>query len=188
MARLRGDSGKPGALAALTPQELGVSELIGEGLTSRQIGQRLLISEKTVRDYVSALSRKLGLEQRTQAPSTIARSNRASTRRSPPGTVSRADSSAGIGGSVPVLPMQLLAQWLPHRGHVPRSGWWPGQDEKAPEVGPGTRPGGLSSGVFLPAVAFLAGMMHVVADLAAAGLEDGFPARQCRLVFLRRRG
>ena len=49
------------------PQELGVLELIGEGLTNRQIGQRLLISEKTVRDYVSALSRKLGLEQRTQA-------------------------------------------------------------------------------------------------------------------------
>lgn len=67
MARLRGDSGKPGALAALTPQELSILELIGEGLTNRQIGQRLFIAERTVKNYVTTLFRKLGLEQRTQA-------------------------------------------------------------------------------------------------------------------------
>jgi DNA-binding NarL/FixJ family response regulator len=44
-----------------------VLELIGEGLTNRQIGERLFLAEKTVKTYVSALFRKLGLEQRTQA-------------------------------------------------------------------------------------------------------------------------
>ena len=48
-------------------------ELIGEGLTNRQIGERLLIAEKTVKNYVSTLFRKLGLEQRTAAAAYAAR-------------------------------------------------------------------------------------------------------------------
>jgi DNA-binding NarL/FixJ family response regulator len=73
MPRLQGASSKRGALARLTPRERSVLELIGEGLTNRQIGERLLIAEKTVKNYVSTLFRKLGLEQRTAAAAYAAR-------------------------------------------------------------------------------------------------------------------
>jgi two-component system, NarL family, response regulator DevR len=54
-------------LALLTDQERTVLRLIGEGLTNRQIGQRMGLAEKTVKNYTSHLLAKLGLERRTQA-------------------------------------------------------------------------------------------------------------------------
>jgi len=42
-------------------------ELIGEGLTNRQIGERLFLSEKTIKNHVARIFAKLGLAQRTQA-------------------------------------------------------------------------------------------------------------------------
>jgi two-component system, NarL family, response regulator DevR len=54
-------------LASLTEREKDILALIAEGLTNRQIGQRLFIAEKTVKNYVSSLLAKLGLERRTQA-------------------------------------------------------------------------------------------------------------------------
>ncbi len=54
-------------LASLTRQERRVLELVGEGLTNRQIGERMLLAEKTVKNYVSSLLAKLGFERRTQA-------------------------------------------------------------------------------------------------------------------------
>lgn len=51
----------------LTPRERQVLELIAEGLTNRQIGERLELAEKTVKNYVSRLFDKLGMERRTQA-------------------------------------------------------------------------------------------------------------------------
>jgi DNA-binding NarL/FixJ family response regulator len=73
MARLLDSSGQPDPLAGLTPHERNVLVLIGEGLTNRQIGERLLIAEKTVKNYVSTMFRKLGLEQRTAAAAYVAR-------------------------------------------------------------------------------------------------------------------
>jgi DNA-binding NarL/FixJ family response regulator len=73
MARLGGASGEPDALAGLTGMERNILELIGEGLTNRQIGERLVISEKTVKNYISSLFRKLGLKQRTAAAAYAAR-------------------------------------------------------------------------------------------------------------------
>jgi len=67
MARLLDGPDKPDPLGRLTPHEYSVLSLIGEGLTNRQIGERLFISEKTVKTYVSTMFRKLGLEQRTAA-------------------------------------------------------------------------------------------------------------------------
>jgi DNA-binding NarL/FixJ family response regulator len=67
MARLRDQSHKRDPLAGLTPQERRILELIGEGLTNRQIGERMFLAEKTVKNYVSALFAKLGMERRTQA-------------------------------------------------------------------------------------------------------------------------
>ncbi|MCF6736561.1 response regulator transcription factor [Blastococcus sp. KM273129] len=54
-------------LAVLTDQERTVLALIGEGLTNRQIGERMGLAEKTVKNYTSHLLAKLGLERRTQA-------------------------------------------------------------------------------------------------------------------------
>ena len=67
MARLRDSSHKRDPLAGLTPQERRILELIGEGLTNRQIGERLFLAEKTVKNYVSSLLAKLGIERRVQA-------------------------------------------------------------------------------------------------------------------------
>ncbi len=55
------------ALGTLTPQERRVLGAIGEGLTNRQIGERLSLAEKTVKNYVTSVLAKLGLERRTQA-------------------------------------------------------------------------------------------------------------------------
>ncbi|MFD8073887.1 response regulator [Streptomyces sp. NPDC059718] len=55
------------ALAGLTPREREILELIGEGLTNRQIGQRLFLSEKTVKNHISRMLGKLGVERRIQA-------------------------------------------------------------------------------------------------------------------------
>lgn len=67
MERLRSHGQTQDRLAALSEQERKVFELIGEGLTNRQIGERLFLAEKTVKNYVSNVLSKLGLERRTQA-------------------------------------------------------------------------------------------------------------------------
>jgi two-component system, NarL family, response regulator DevR len=67
MARMRRATEPAGPLAKLSEQERTVLELIGEGLTNRQIGERMFLAEKTVKNYVSHLLAKLGLERRTQA-------------------------------------------------------------------------------------------------------------------------
>ncbi|GAA4882752.1 response regulator [Kitasatospora sp. NPDC048365] len=68
MARLRGDAAAPAAaLPELTEREREVLALVGEGLTNRQIGERLYLAEKTVKNHVSRLLAKLGVERRVQA-------------------------------------------------------------------------------------------------------------------------
>jgi two-component system response regulator DevR len=57
----------PEELASLTPQERRILELIAQGMTNRQIGEHLFLAEKTVKNYVSSLLAKLGVERRTQA-------------------------------------------------------------------------------------------------------------------------
>jgi DNA-binding NarL/FixJ family response regulator len=63
-------------LDALTEQERRVLDLIGEGLTNRQIAERLFLAEKTVKNYVTAVLSKLGMERRTQAAAWVARRSR----------------------------------------------------------------------------------------------------------------
>lgn len=60
-------------LAGLTEQELKLLELVAEGMTNRQIGERMFLAEKTVKNYVSTMLQKLGLERRTQAAALAAR-------------------------------------------------------------------------------------------------------------------
>jgi DNA-binding NarL/FixJ family response regulator len=54
-------------LAELTEQELKLLGFIAEGMTNRQIGEQMFLAEKTVKNYVSSILSKLGLERRTQA-------------------------------------------------------------------------------------------------------------------------
>jgi len=65
--RLRAGPEEDKALAPLTDQERRILELIGESLTNRQIAERMFLAEKTVKNYVSSLLGKLGMERRTQA-------------------------------------------------------------------------------------------------------------------------
>lgn len=60
-------------LASLTDQERRILDLIGEGLTNRAIGERLHLAEKTIKNYVSSLLSKLGMERRSQAAAYVAR-------------------------------------------------------------------------------------------------------------------
>jgi DNA-binding NarL/FixJ family response regulator len=73
MQRMRDQAQRSDPLAGLTEQERKILELIGEGLTNRQIGERLFLAEKTVKNYVSALFAKLGMERRAQAAAYAAR-------------------------------------------------------------------------------------------------------------------
>ncbi|NEB76372.1 response regulator transcription factor [Streptomyces sp. SID14478] len=77
MSRLRGSAepvdADPSVLGDLGPREGLVLELIGEGLTNRQIGKRLLLSEQTVKSAVSRLLAKLGVQRRVQAAVLVAR-------------------------------------------------------------------------------------------------------------------
>lgn len=59
----------------LSEQERRILELIGDGLTNRQIGEQMHLAEKTVKNYVSSLLAKLGMERRTQAAAFVARRN-----------------------------------------------------------------------------------------------------------------
>lgn len=66
LERVRVDAERRDPLSALTRQERQVLQLIGDGLTNRQIGQRLFLAEKTVKNYISSIFVKLGLQRRTQ--------------------------------------------------------------------------------------------------------------------------
>lgn len=67
LTRLRADANRKDPFAELSPQERRILEFIAEGLTNRQIGEQMFLAEKTVKNYVSSLLAKLGLERRTQA-------------------------------------------------------------------------------------------------------------------------
>ena len=67
LERLRGSHEEDSALAGLTEQERRVLMHIADGLTNRQIGKEMFLAEKTVKNYVSSILAKLGMERRTQA-------------------------------------------------------------------------------------------------------------------------
>lgn len=65
-------SGRPDPTASLTPSERRVLQLIGDGLPNREIGERLGIAEKTVKNHVTSLLAKMGLQRRTQVAAWVA--------------------------------------------------------------------------------------------------------------------
>ena len=73
LARIRAGPAVDPRLASLTQQERRILDLIAEGCTNRQIADRMFLAEKTVKNYVSNLLAKLGMERRTQAATFAAR-------------------------------------------------------------------------------------------------------------------
>ncbi len=73
LQRLREGNEREERLGKLTEQERRILELIGEGLTNRQIAEQIHLAEKTVKNYVSNMLAKLGMERRTQAAAYAAR-------------------------------------------------------------------------------------------------------------------
>lgn len=73
LARLREGPPRDPVTKHLTPKEHQILDLVGEGLTNRQIAERLTLAEKTVKNYVSTMLGKLGVESRTQAAIIAAR-------------------------------------------------------------------------------------------------------------------
>lgn len=67
MARLRGTGERTDPLSGLTDQERTLLVLVGQGLTNKEIAARMFLAEKTVKNYVSRLLSKLGMERRIQA-------------------------------------------------------------------------------------------------------------------------
>ncbi len=78
MAKLRGDGERSDPLSGLTDQERVLLDLLGEGLTNKQIAARMFLAEKTVKNYVSRLLAKLGMERRTQAAVFVSKLDRPS--------------------------------------------------------------------------------------------------------------
>ncbi|MCH9733063.1 MAG: response regulator transcription factor [Actinomycetia bacterium] len=73
MTKLRSDADHSDPLSGLSAQERVLLDLLGEGLTNKQIAARMFLAEKTVKNYVSRLLAKLGMERRTQAAVFISR-------------------------------------------------------------------------------------------------------------------
>ncbi|HEV2890746.1 MAG TPA: response regulator transcription factor [Frankiaceae bacterium] len=73
LQRLREGNEREERLGKLTDQERRILELIGQGLTNRQIAEEIHLAEKTVKNYVSNMLAKLGMERRTQAAAYAAR-------------------------------------------------------------------------------------------------------------------
>jgi two-component system, NarL family, response regulator DevR len=73
LQRMRDGNPEDARLSGLSDQEKRILILIGEGMTNRQIGEHMHLAEKTVKNYVSSLLAKLGMERRTQAAALAAR-------------------------------------------------------------------------------------------------------------------
>ncbi|WP_406417096.1 response regulator transcription factor [Streptomyces sp. NBC_00873] len=97
MARLRGDTPQneqQRGLPALTDREREILALVGEGLTNREIGKRLYLAEKTVKNNISRLLAKLGVERRVQAA-----------------VIATQALAAGTGQASPVSPTHAARSW-----------------------------------------------------------------------------
>jgi len=73
LARLHTGANEDSRLGGLTPQERRILDFITEGLTNRQIAEAMALAEKTVKNYITNLLAKLGVERRTQAATYAAR-------------------------------------------------------------------------------------------------------------------
>lgn len=102
MSSLRGEPRGPGAgttdaaLSGLSPREREILLLIGDGMTNRQIGEQLFLSEKTIKNHISRLLAKLGVERRVQAAVLVTRSGKRPADESPDGSYDNSSTSHPI--------------------------------------------------------------------------------------------
>jgi two-component system response regulator DevR len=76
LARLRGEGTQANdGMSELTSQERKILDLVAEGMTNRQIAEKVFLAEKTVKNYVSNILLKLGLSRRAEAAAFMARRN-----------------------------------------------------------------------------------------------------------------
>ena len=75
LARLRGEGEANDGIGDLTGQERKILDLVAEGMTNRQIAEKVFLAEKTVKNYVSNILLKLGLSRRAEAAAFMARRN-----------------------------------------------------------------------------------------------------------------
>jgi DNA-binding NarL/FixJ family response regulator len=76
LARLRGEGSEANdGIRDLTAQERKILDLVAEGMTNRQIAEKVFLAEKTVKNYVSNILLKLGLSRRAEAAAFMARRN-----------------------------------------------------------------------------------------------------------------
>ena len=73
LERLRDDRDEDEGIARLSEQERKILDYIAEGMTNRQIAEAMFLAEKTVKNYVSTMLSKLGMERRTEAAAYAAR-------------------------------------------------------------------------------------------------------------------
>ena len=78
--RVRSGTEDDQRLSVLTAQERKIFDLIGKGMTNRQIGDEVFLAEKTIKNYVSSVLMKLGMERRTEAAAYAARVDERSKR------------------------------------------------------------------------------------------------------------
>ncbi|RSN72037.1 response regulator [Actinomadura sp. WAC 06369] len=83
LERIRSRREQKDPLHGLSEQERRILHLIGEGLTNRQIGERMSLAEKTVKNYISSIFTKLGMSRRTQAAAFAAHLESGSGTRTP---------------------------------------------------------------------------------------------------------
>jgi two-component system response regulator DevR len=81
LERMRRGDEDEGRLAELTDRERTIFDLIGEGMTNRQIANDVHLAEKTVKNYVSNILMKMGMQRRTQAAAYAARLDERRNRR-----------------------------------------------------------------------------------------------------------
>jgi DNA-binding NarL/FixJ family response regulator len=79
LARLRGEPAPEDTFADLNPQERRILDLVAEGMTNRQIGERVNLAEKTVKNYVSTILIKLGVSRRAEVAAYMAKRHMAGT-------------------------------------------------------------------------------------------------------------
>lgn len=84
VAFMRGESNEDPVLGEMTEQERSILDLLGDGLSNREIADRVYLAEKTVKNYVSRILAKLGMSTRSEAAAFVARNRAGSSHRSDP--------------------------------------------------------------------------------------------------------
>src|SRR2546425_9046847 len=135
---------------ALSPREREVAELVAEGLTSREIAERLVISERTAEGHVEQIRNKLGFHSRAQIAAWVAARRRQEQPTAPSSTAAVAavtlEPPRAVQIHLPRVPRPAIAVALAALVAVTAIAFWPRQGSAGVVVGAGGGCGGVSRG------------------------------------------